>query len=155
MEVQAILPRTKYTTLDTAKAPDQHPRSIPGLASENISGRIENFTHDPTPIRDSRKSPPSLHSALRRDDQLLLQIALNPQLTLLELPVITTMCPSCNGDVPPATDGQVNGHGHHTPHNPRRQPFASVGDYLSNVSNFKIIESTLREGEQVRKDLRF
>lgn len=74
------------------------------------------------------------------------------------------MCPSCNGDVvnginghaPPPTDGQVNrtnGYGQHTPHNPRRQPFASVGDYLSNVSNFKIIESTLREGEQVSKVL--
>lgn len=73
------------------------------------------------------------------------------------------MCPSCtgdvvngtNGDVPPTPNGQVNstnGYGEHTPHNPRRQPFASVGDYLSNVSNFKIIESTLREGEQVTKD---
>ena len=70
------------------------------------------------------------------------------------------MCPSCNGDLvngtsaPPTTNGQVNGtngYGEHTPHNPRRQPFASVGDYLSNVSNFKIIESTLREGEQVLK----
>ena len=64
------------------------------------------------------------------------------------------MCPSCNGDVP-AVNGAVNGvNGHvaepeHTPHDPRRQPYASVGDYLSNVSNFKIIESTLREGEQV------
>ncbi|KAF2725523.1 homocitrate synthase [Polychaeton citri CBS 116435] len=27
-------------------------------------------------------------------------------------------------------------------------PYAPVGDFLSNVSNFKIIESTLREGEQ-------
>ena len=76
------------------------------------------------------------------------------------------MCPSCNGDVVNATDGHVapatnghvngaNGYGEHTPHNPRRQPFASVGDFLSNVSNFKIIESTLREGEQVTKDPRF
>lgn len=29
-----------------------------------------------------------------------------------------------------------------------RNPYAPVGDYLSNVSRFKIIESTLREGEQ-------
>lgn len=76
------------------------------------------------------------------------------------------MCPSCSGDVvngtnshvPPSTGGQVNRtseYGQHTPHNPRRQPFAAVGDYLSNVSNFKIIESTLREGEQVSKDLEF
>ena len=72
------------------------------------------------------------------------------------------MCPSCNGDVVNGTNGDVdattNGHvngtnsyGVHTPHNPRNQPFASLGDYLSNVSNFKIIESTLREGEQVSK----
>lgn len=76
------------------------------------------------------------------------------------------MCPSCNGDVvtgtnghvPAATNGQANstnGYGPHTPHNPRSQPFASLGDYLSNVSNFKIIESTLREGEQVGKYLRY
>ena len=71
------------------------------------------------------------------------------------------MCPSCNGaavngtnGVPPTNNGQLNGHEEHTPHNPRRQPFASVGDYLSNVSNFKIIESTLREGEQVSTDLK-
>ena len=64
------------------------------------------------------------------------------------------MCPSCNGDLPATANGQTNGTNNqeqHTPHNPRRQPFASVGDYLSNVSNFKIIESTLREGEQVGK----
>ena len=76
------------------------------------------------------------------------------------------MCPSCTGDVvngnnghiPPTTNGHVNGangFGPHTPHNPRRQPFASLGDFLSNVSNFKIIESTLREGEQVSEYLRF
>ena len=78
---------------------------------------------------------------------------------LLNLPR-TNMCPSCNGDVTPTTNGNgqvngTNGYGEHTPHNPRRQPFASVGDYLSNVSNFRIIESTLREGEQVTKHPRF
>ncbi len=30
----------------------------------------------------------------------------------------------------------------------RRNPYQPVGDFLSNISNFKIIESTLREGEQ-------
>ncbi|KAJ2906904.1 mitochondrial putative homocitrate synthase [Zalerion maritima] len=34
------------------------------------------------------------------------------------------------------------------PHMSSRNPYQSVGDFLSNVSNFKIIESTLREGEQ-------
>ena len=88
------------------------------------------------------------------------------QLLLSVLQLTTIMCPTCNGDVvngthadiPAATNGQLentNGYGPHTPHNPRKQPFASLGDYLSNVSNFKIIESTLREGEQVSKDLKF
>lgn len=34
------------------------------------------------------------------------------------------------------------------PHIPSRNPYQPVGDFLSNVSRFKIIESTLREGEQ-------
>ena len=34
------------------------------------------------------------------------------------------------------------------PHPVRSNPYQPVGDYLSNISNFKIIESTLREGEQ-------
>jgi hypothetical protein len=34
------------------------------------------------------------------------------------------------------------------PHHVRNNPYQPVGDFLSNVSNFKIIESTLREGEQ-------
>lgn len=34
------------------------------------------------------------------------------------------------------------------PHIPSRNPYQPVGDFLSNISNFKIIESTLREGEQ-------
>ncbi|KAI9869408.1 MAG: Saccharopine dehydrogenase [Trichoglossum hirsutum] len=34
------------------------------------------------------------------------------------------------------------------PHPRRRNPYQPVGDFLSNVSRFKIIESTLREGEQ-------
>lgn len=100
------------------------------------------------------------------NDFSLLQIALSHQLTAFVLLFAPNMCPSCNGDavngtngdVPATTNSQVNGtngYGPHTPHNPRRQPFASVGDFLSNVSNFKIIESTLREGEQVSKDLRF
>ena len=34
------------------------------------------------------------------------------------------------------------------PHIASRNPYQPVGDFLSNVSRFKIIESTLREGEQ-------
>lgn len=34
-------------------------------------------------------------------------------------------------------------------HPSARNPYQTVQDFLSNVSNFKIIESTLREGEQV------
>ncbi|KAF2667730.1 homocitrate synthase mitochondrial precursor [Microthyrium microscopicum] len=36
----------------------------------------------------------------------------------------------------------------HNPHVRSSNPYAPVGDFLSNVSKFKIIESTLREGEQ-------
>ncbi|OCK90258.1 uncharacterized protein K441DRAFT_666283 [Cenococcum geophilum 1.58] len=36
----------------------------------------------------------------------------------------------------------------HNPHPHYRSPYQPVGDFLSNVSRFKIIESTLREGEQ-------
>ena len=80
------------------------------------------------------------------------------------------MCPSCepgvdgnmtNGSHPitnGSTNGTVNGNGNlndytvidssrHPPqHN--SSPYAPIGDFLSNVSRFKIIESTLREGEQ-------
>jgi homocitrate synthase len=39
----------------------------------------------------------------------------------------------------------------HNPHPNHKSPYRPVGDFLSNVSNFKIIESTLREGEQFAK----
>jgi hypothetical protein len=39
----------------------------------------------------------------------------------------------------------------HNPHPHNKSPYKPVGDFLSNVSNFKIIESTLREGEQFAK----
>lgn len=39
----------------------------------------------------------------------------------------------------------------HNPHPNHKSPYQPVGDFLSNVSNFKIIESTLREGEQFAK----
>ena len=42
--------------------------------------------------------------------------------------------------VPPAAGG------HH-----KSSPYQPVGDFLSNISRFKIIESTLREGEQFAK----
>ena len=47
--------------------------------------------------------------------------------------------------------GHVGYTGVHTRQNPHphtRNPYQPVGDYLSNVSRFQIIESTLREGEQ-------
>jgi hypothetical protein len=37
---------------------------------------------------------------------------------------------------------------HKPHHNNASLPYQSVGDFLSNTNNFKIIESTLREGEQ-------
>ncbi|KAK3332205.1 HMGL-like-domain-containing protein [Cercophora scortea] len=47
-----------------------------------------------------------------------------------------------NGAAAPARNGS-NGNA-----NFRSNPYQPVGDYLSNVGSFKIIESTLREGEQ-------
>ncbi|KAH8796591.1 HMGL-like-domain-containing protein [Hyaloscypha finlandica] len=79
------------------------------------------------------------------------------------------MCPSCepepaangNGHANGAsngTNGSSNGSNSHpgftavqtksNPHPHRANPYQPVGDFLSNVSSFKIIESTLREGEQ-------
>lgn len=52
-----------------------------------------------------------------------------------------------------ATNGHANGangsngHANGAPRQ-NNNPYAPVGDFLSNVSRFKIIESTLREGEQ-------
>ncbi|THW11791.1 homocitrate synthase [Aureobasidium pullulans] len=70
------------------------------------------------------------------------------------------MCPTVD-DGAPATNGvQANGcctaHDGFTKfesekvakHTVNKNPYQPVGDFLSNVSNFKIIESTLREGEQ-------
>ncbi|KAF2236553.1 homocitrate synthase [Viridothelium virens] len=72
------------------------------------------------------------------------------------------MCPSAeeNGNANGHANGVngtngVNGHegftGIETKQNPHPQiknPYSGVGDFLSNVSRFQIIESTLREGEQ-------
>ncbi|MCJ1288625.1 Saccharopine dehydrogenase [Xylographa carneopallida] len=79
------------------------------------------------------------------------------------------MCP-IDEEIPNGTNGHTNGHTNGTtngaansdeshpgftaitskqnPHPVRKNPYQPVGDFLSNVSRFKIIESTLREGEQ-------
>ena len=65
------------------------------------------------------------------------------------------MCPHANGDVPPNgtsemvgienTRNGTNGTAHHVSEAQRRNPYAPrAADFLNNVSNFKIIESTLR-----------
>ncbi|KAG9229598.1 mitochondrial putative homocitrate synthase [Amylocarpus encephaloides] len=78
------------------------------------------------------------------------------------------MCPSCEPEAAANGNGSTNGHsngngtasngnGHpgftavetkSNPHAHRSNPYQPVGDFLSNVNNFQIIESTLREGEQ-------
>jgi len=71
------------------------------------------------------------------------------------------MCPSCEPEAATNGNAQANGSsngGAHpgftavqtksNPHAVRSNPYQPVGDFLSNISNFKIIESTLREGEQ-------
>ncbi|KAK7635961.1 homocitrate synthase [Phyllosticta citricarpa] len=73
------------------------------------------------------------------------------------------MSPSANSPPANGVNGHANGHqngsnashpgftGIRTAQNPHPRPsnpYQPVGDFLSNVSRFKIIESTLREGEQ-------
>lgn len=64
------------------------------------------------------------------------------------------MCGTCNGDANANGNGtsNTNGNGVNPSHpvqgQPKSSPYQNVQDYLSNVGNFKIIESTLREGEQ-------
>ncbi|KAA6415212.1 MAG: homocitrate synthase [Lasallia pustulata] len=81
------------------------------------------------------------------------------------------MCPPVEDGTSNGVNGHANGHANGTsngvtngngsahegytaitssqnPHVPSRNPYQPVGDFLSNVSRFKIIESTLREGEQ-------
>ncbi|KAK5654689.1 hypothetical protein OQA88_7013 [Cercophora sp. LCS_1] len=55
------------------------------------------------------------------------------------------MCGTDSANGAPAANGQTNGNGNA---NFRSNPYQPVGDFLSNVDKFKIIESTLREGEQ-------
>lgn len=51
------------------------------------------------------------------------------------------MCGTCNGDTNGGAPAAAQGL-------PKSSPYQSVQDYISNVNSFKIIESTLREGEQ-------
>lgn len=61
------------------------------------------------------------------------------------------MCPT---EAPNGTNGVANEADRveipvaSAPRQNRSNPYQPVGDYLSNVGRFKIIESTLREGEQ-------
>ncbi|KAF2201785.1 homocitrate synthase [Delitschia confertaspora ATCC 74209] len=52
------------------------------------------------------------------------------------------MCP------PPTQNGTNGTNGHAKPRAAAAAPYQTVQDFLSNTNNFKIIESTLREGEQ-------
>ncbi|KAL7907975.1 homocitrate synthase [Trichoderma velutinum] len=47
-----------------------------------------------------------------------------------------------------AAAGPVSNGSHPSQRNPASSPYQNVNDYISNVARFKIIESTLREGEQ-------
>ena len=63
------------------------------------------------------------------------------------MPASTTQT-NGNGATPAAaTAGSSSSMPEHTTHKHQSNPYRAQ-DYLSNVSNFKIIESTLREGEQ-------
>jgi homocitrate synthase len=54
----------------------------------------------------------------------------------------------CGTDSAPAANGTNGASGPNRGGSFKTNPYQPVGDYLSNVANFKIIESTLREGEQ-------
>ncbi|KAH8590285.1 HMGL-like-domain-containing protein [Bisporella sp. PMI_857] len=80
------------------------------------------------------------------------------------------MCPSCEADPVANGNGRANGTSNgangtngsnadahpgftaietkSNPHPHSKNPYQTTGDFLSNVSRFQIIESTLREGEQ-------
>lgn len=61
------------------------------------------------------------------------------------------MCGTCNGDAAttaPADNTTTTNGAQPVQLRPKSSPYQSVQDYISNVGNFKIIESTLREGEQ-------
>lgn len=71
------------------------------------------------------------------------------------------MCPPVEETPANGTNGHTNGangssahpgysaiQSAHNPHPHSKSPYVPVGDFLSNIGNFKIIESTLREGEQ-------
>ncbi|KAL6809937.1 Homocitrate synthase [Trichoderma simmonsii] len=53
----------------------------------------------------------------------------------------------CGTDAPDAA-GPVSNGSHASKANPASSPYQNVNDFISNVARFKIIESTLREGEQ-------
>jgi homocitrate synthase len=57
------------------------------------------------------------------------------------------MCGTDNADGVNGTNG-TNGLARPHPRSIARNPYNQVTDYISNVNNFAIIESTLREGEQ-------
>lgn len=68
------------------------------------------------------------------------------------------MCPSIEETPANGTNGASNGNGEtytaieaRASTIPKASPYQPVGDFLSNISRFKIIESTLREGEQFAK----
>lgn len=86
----------------------------------------------------------------------------SPDLFLLSTPTSQAiMCPSID-ETP--TNGHSNGAAEEftpiearpnpVPHH-KSSPYQPVGDFLSNISRFKIIESTLREGEQFAKCVPF
>ncbi|KAK3384680.1 HMGL-like-domain-containing protein [Lasiosphaeria ovina] len=58
------------------------------------------------------------------------------------------MCGDNGSNGANGANGVSNGGSNNGNANFRSNPYQPVGDFLSNVSNFKIIESTLREGEQ-------
>jgi homocitrate synthase len=58
------------------------------------------------------------------------------------------MCPEPEQNGVEAVTAVNGSNGGHQDHRAAAMPYQTVGDFLSNTNKFKIIESTLREGEQ-------
>ena len=71
-----------------------------------------------------------------------------PMVTAVRLTALEISNPLCSNALFIAHEGFTAIPTKQNPHVTSRNPYKPVGDFLSNVSNFKIIESTLREGEQ-------
>jgi hypothetical protein len=131
------------------------PSALPGAIAEELfhhTGReFWLFLDSPVLGNPAFKYPPA-PTTTSRSSSILHSIAI--------------MCASCNeaatnghanGSATNATNGANNHEGYtsikstHNPHPSHKSPYLPVGDFLSNVSRFKIIGTSPRSGERDRR----